>query len=230
MGKRILLMCVIILCCVGGWYLYKQYRVEKQDTDGAVVCVQNCDTPEQKARFAQENSGDTADGGSEHKQHTASQEASLIASGFPSATAPVSSNDPSQSTQSSQGYGNTQAVPNVVPAGQRAATNGASGGYGVSPNSTAGSPVAGTNNGAAENRMGMGQPAMAPVSLPLTDSRSPNAPNDLRLGGSGTYQWYRQGNLTWRIDTATGRSCIIYATLEEWQKQIVLRHGCGRNA
>ncbi len=64
----------------------------------------------------------------------------------------------------------------------------------------------------------------------MTDSRSPNAPNDLRFAGSGAYQWYRQGNLTWRIDTATGRSCIVYATLEEWQKQIVYTHGCGRSA
>jgi len=64
----------------------------------------------------------------------------------------------------------------------------------------------------------------------MTDSQSANAPNGMRFGGTGTYQWYRQGNLTWRIDTASGRSCIIYATLEEWRKQIVYSHGCGRNA
>ena len=63
-----------------------------------------------------------------------------------------------------------------------------------------------------------------------TDTLPPNAQNGARLGGSGPYQWYRQGNLTWRIDTATGRSCIIYATMEEWRKSIVISHGCGRNA
>ena len=57
---------------------------------------------------------------------------------------------------------------------------------------------------------------------PMTDSQSANAPNGMRFSGSGTYQWYRQGNLTWRTDTASGRSCIVYATLEEWRKQIVL--------
>ena len=74
----------------------------------------------------------------------------------------------------------------------------------------------------------MAQPASGP--MPAMDSQSPNAPNGMRFGGSGTYQWYRQGNLTWRVDTASGRSCIIYATMEEWQKQIVLSHGCGREA
>jgi hypothetical protein len=72
--------------------------------------------------------------------------------------------------------------------------------------------------------------APAPAGLPTSDSQSPNAPNGMRFGGSGNYQWYRQGNLTWRIDTASGRSCIIYATMEEWRKQIVYSHGCGRNA
>ena len=77
-----------------------------------------------------------------------------------------------------------------------------------------------------------------PSSLPLTsssvqpapDTLPTNAQNGARFAGSGPYQWYRQGNLTWRIDTVSGRSCIIYATLEEWRKPIVMSHGCGRNA
>jgi hypothetical protein len=75
-----------------------------------------------------------------------------------------------------------------------------------------------------------GQASALPAGLPASDTESPNAPNGMRFGGSGNYQWYRQGNLTWRIDTATGRSCIIYATMEEWRKEIVMSHGCGRNA
>ena len=62
------------------------------------------------------------------------------------------------------------------------------------------------------------------------DTLPPNAENGARFGGNGPYQWYRQGNITWRIDTASGRSCIIYATLEEWRKPIVISHGCGPNA
>ncbi len=79
---------------------------------------------------------------------------------------------------------------------------------------------------------------MQPAALTLAKSGSqanpdtlpPNAQNGARFAGTGAYQWYRQGNITWRIDTATGRSCIIYATMEEWRKSIVLSHGCGRNA
>lgn len=63
-----------------------------------------------------------------------------------------------------------------------------------------------------------------------SDTLPPNAQNGAHVGGSGPYQWYRQGNITWRIDTATGRSCIIYATMEEWRKSIVISHGCGPNA
>ncbi len=80
------------------------------------------------------------------------------------------------------------------------------------------------NNGAADITSSQ---AGAP---PAYDTASPNAPNGTRFAGSGTYQWYRQGNLTWRIDTNTGRSCIVYATMDEWRKQIVSSHGCGRSA
>ncbi len=226
MGKRIFWACFIVLLIVGGIYAYRQWKTERQDTDGAVQCVQNCDTPEQKAAFARLNSGDTPDGDSEHKQHTAAQDNSAIAAGFPAGTGPVSSNDPGQPVQPGQGYGNNQVVPVVVPEGQRAGSTGNP----LRNNSMSSNPMSFMSNSAPENQMTYRQPAVAPVGLPLTDSRSPNAPNDLRFAGSGAYQWYRQGNLTWRIDTNTGHSCIIYATMEEWQKQIVSSHGCGRNA
>lgn len=74
-------------------------------------------------------------------------------------------------------------------------------------------------------------PAAPPASnLPVSDTQSPKAPDGLRFSGSGGYQWYRQGNLTWRVNTQTGASCIIYATMEEWHKPIVLQHGCGRSS
>ena len=65
---------------------------------------------------------------------------------------------------------------------------------------------------------------------PASDTIAPNPPNGMVFSGKGTYQWYRQGNLTWRVDTTSGRSCIIYATMEEWRKQIVYSHGCGHPA
>ena len=64
--------------------------------------------------------------------------------------------------------------------------------------------------------------------LPASDSLSPNPPNGVVFSGKGSYQWYRQGNLTWRLNTKTGASCVAFATLDEWQNPIVAHHGCSR--
>jgi hypothetical protein len=64
-------------------------------------------------------------------------------------------------------------------------------------------------------------------SAPATDTISPNPPNGMAFSGTGKYQLYRQGNITWRLNTETGKSCIIFATEEEWKKDKVLRAGCG---
>jgi len=61
-----------------------------------------------------------------------------------------------------------------------------------------------------------------------TDTINPNPPNGMVFSGSGKYQLYRQGDITWRLDTDTGHTCIIYATLEQWNKPLVYSHGCGR--
>ena len=68
----------------------------------------------------------------------------------------------------------------------------------------------------------------APATAPGSDTISPNPPNGMAFAGSGRYQLYRQGNLTWRLDTETGRSCVIFATDEEWKKPRVYKAGCGR--
>jgi hypothetical protein len=60
------------------------------------------------------------------------------------------------------------------------------------------------------------------------DTISPNPPNGMVFSGTGKYQLYRQGNLTWRVNTESGQSCIIFATDEEWKKPKVYRAGCGR--
>ena len=62
----------------------------------------------------------------------------------------------------------------------------------------------------------------------FNDSLPPNAPNGAAFAGTGAYQWYRQGDLTWRVDTKSGASCVDYATIEEWSKPLVYSHGCGR--
>ncbi len=89
--------------------------------------------------------------------------------------------------------------------------------------------VLGTQSAAAKISAPAGD-AGGSTNVPVTDTLTPNAPSGMAFGGKGTYQWYRQGNLTWRLDTVSGRSCIVYATLEEWRKQIVMSHGCGREA
>lgn len=59
------------------------------------------------------------------------------------------------------------------------------------------------------------------------DTISPNPPNGMVFAGTGKYQLFRQGNITWRLNTDTGQTCIIFATDEEWKKPRVYRAGCG---
>lgn len=61
---------------------------------------------------------------------------------------------------------------------------------------------------------------------PVGDSIEPNPPDGVVFAGRGKYQLYRQGNLTWRLNTETGKTCILFATDEEWKKQKVYRAGC----
>jgi hypothetical protein len=73
-------------------------------------------------------------------------------------------------------------------------------------------------------------PAAAPSKAaagPVADTISPNPPNGMAFAGPGRFQVYRQGSLTWRLDTDTGQTCILFATNAEWRKPQVYRHGCG---
>jgi hypothetical protein len=64
---------------------------------------------------------------------------------------------------------------------------------------------------------------------PASDSIAPNPPNGMAFTGNGKFQVYRQGNLTWRVDTESGKACILFATMEEWRKPIVYSHGCNNS-
>jgi len=66
----------------------------------------------------------------------------------------------------------------------------------------------------------------AALQPPPADSITPNPPNGARFAGSGRFEVYRQGNLTYRIDTQTGTTCILFATHAEWRKPEVYRQGC----
>jgi hypothetical protein len=202
MGMKIFWGLMLLALCIGGFYVYQHYHQEKQLANGDVVCT-GCMTPDEKARFDKENSGDVADGQSEHKIRTyRAEEAAGNPEGAAATGQPAAAPAPSAAT----------AIPTPTPAS-------------IAPAPAAAAPSAPVQQVTASGVVGS-----ILSNLPSGDSQTPNAPDGQRFGGSGKYQWYRQGNLTWRVDTANGASCIAFATLDEWRKQIVSSHGCGRGA
>jgi hypothetical protein len=69
--------------------------------------------------------------------------------------------------------------------------------------------------------------AGAALTPPSSDSIPRNPPNGVAFAGSGRYQLYRQGDITWRLNTDTGSACILFATNAQWRKSVVYSHGCG---
>jgi hypothetical protein len=68
--------------------------------------------------------------------------------------------------------------------------------------------------------------SLTPPSVPSTDTIPRNPPNGMIFAGTGKYQLYRQGDITWRLDTDTGWACILFATEAQWAKSRVYDHGC----
>jgi hypothetical protein len=64
------------------------------------------------------------------------------------------------------------------------------------------------------------------VAAPVADSINRNPPNGFLFAGRGKFQLYRQGDITWRLDTDTGQACILFATDEQWHTSRVFEHGC----
>jgi hypothetical protein len=63
---------------------------------------------------------------------------------------------------------------------------------------------------------------------PASDSIARNPPAGMLFAGTGKFQLYRQGDLTWRLNTDSGQACIIFATDAQWRLPRVFRNGCGR--
>ena len=112
---------------------------------------------------------------------------------------------PAQSTSSPTG-----AAPLTAPAGA-SALSGAS--------STSSSPQPATLVGPAGT-------VSTPGAAPATDTIAPNPPNGLAFGGAGHFQVYRQGDITWRLDTETGATCVLFATDAEWHQPRIRRAAC----
>lgn len=72
----------------------------------------------------------------------------------------------------------------------------------------------------------MTQPQGA-VAVPASDTIPRNPPSGMIFAGSGKYQLYRQGDITWRLNTDTGQACIIFATDTQWSKPRIYSAGCG---
>ena len=100
-------------------------------------------------------------------------------------------------------------------------------------------PIDNTGNATTGNAPQKVQPTAQPAAAsttntpvaaaaPSTDSFPPNAPENIKFTGTGKFQLYRQGNITYRLNTDTGQECVLYATDEEWQKPRVWQHGCNR--
>jgi len=65
------------------------------------------------------------------------------------------------------------------------------------------------------------------AAAPASDSIARNPPNGQVFAGAGKYQLYRQGDITWRLNTETGKACVLFATDAEWSKPKVFKQGCG---
>jgi hypothetical protein len=70
-------------------------------------------------------------------------------------------------------------------------------------------------------------PARHPAAIPASDTISRNPPNGQIFAASGRFELYRQGDITWRVDTQTGHACILFATDAQWSQARVFDHGCG---
>lgn len=212
MGKRIFWLLLLGVAIVCGWYFYKHHQEEVRLANGDVSC-DGCMTPEEHERFLKENARGTVDTQSE--RNTSTQQDPPADSQAVGAGAPAGTAAPSTPTNGTNAGANPSPAATTVPVVETPANQ----------------TVAKTRApAAAGGTYSTGSASLPEGSPPAGDSLSPNAPNGTVFAAKGSYQWYRQGNLTWRVDTVSGRSCIIYATMEEWRKQIVYSHGCGRSA
>jgi hypothetical protein len=73
------------------------------------------------------------------------------------------------------------------------------------------------------------QPDTNPTAPPASDTIDRNPPNGMVFAGTGHIQVYRQGNITWRINTDNGEACVLFATDREWRKPRVYNAGCRKS-
>jgi hypothetical protein len=213
LGRIVVVLLILALC----WWGYRKFQETKQDTNGGVQWLKGKPSAAEKAAFDYKNSGGSDPGmitGPVPPQQqppagTAAQQAAIAAKTEPVQGSTSTNQPPADQRDGKEqryGLGLTTTPPPGVP------------------------PVGSTTSAASTPAPAPGQTVSALSStVPAYDSMGPNAPEGVRYGsGSGTFGFYRQGNLTYRIDTATGQTCIAFATLDEWRKPIVMKNGCRR--
>jgi hypothetical protein len=97
-------------------------------------------------------------------------------------------------------------------------------------NSSPGSPA--TPPAGQKSQPAAAGPSAAPaanstLTPPAADSILRNPPSGTVFAGKGKFQLYRQGDITWRLDTDSGAACILFATDAQWSRPQVYSHGCG---
>jgi len=116
---------------------------------------------------------------------------------------------------------------NTVPVGSSGAQSSTTPPMGTPMSSTPGSGAPQPSPISAPGGLTARQPVLGPGEPPPAyDSLAPNPPNHVGFGGTGKYMWYRQGDLTWRVNSDTGAACIAFATMQQWARPLVYQNGC----
>jgi hypothetical protein len=62
---------------------------------------------------------------------------------------------------------------------------------------------------------------------PTANALSPHPASGFVTPATQKFALYRQGDLTYRLNTQSGQACVLLATDALWQKPLVYQHGCG---
>jgi len=81
-------------------------------------------------------------------------------------------------------------------------------------------------NGADTSSLSGSQAQSNIAALPSSETLPLTPPSGIVTAGSGRFQLYRQGDLTFRLNTDTGQACVLFATEIQWRKPLVYDHGC----
>jgi hypothetical protein len=62
---------------------------------------------------------------------------------------------------------------------------------------------------------------------PAANALNPHPPSGFVTPATQKFALYRQGDLTYRLNTQSGQACVLFASEDLWRKPLVYQHGCG---